>query len=220
VSERTAPAWLAPEPVVERVALGDGRSWVDVVRGLVPDGERVHDELKASVRWEQGKVFRYERWIEEPRMGGFQRADERHPALVEVGRWLGRRYGVPLDGPGLAMYRDERDSVGWHRDRELRYLDDTVIGILSLGQARSFLVRPLTDTRMDHDDPTDVLDFRPRSGDVVVMGGRCQAAYLHAVPKSPHGRCASRISAQWRWTSRTGRRDTNPGYYAPRRFSR
>ena len=217
MSERLAPAWLAADAAVERVALDD-RSWVDVVRGLVPDGERVHDDLKASVRWEQGRVFRYERWIEEPRLGGWQAATERHPALREVEAWLGRRYGKRFDGPGLALYRDERDSVGWHRDRELRYLDDTVIGILSLGQARSFLVRPLTDRRMDHDDPTGVLDFRPRSGDVIVMGGRCQAAYLHAVPKHFGGRCTSRISAQWRWTSRTGRRDTNPGYYAPRRF--
>src|SRR5262249_10139595 len=43
VTDRPAPAWLAPEPVVERVELAPG-SWVDVVRGLVPDGQRVHDE--------------------------------------------------------------------------------------------------------------------------------------------------------------------------------
>ena len=40
--------WLAAEPVVERVALDD-RAWVDVVRGLVPHGDAVHDELKAGV---------------------------------------------------------------------------------------------------------------------------------------------------------------------------
>jgi len=33
-------------------------------------------------------------------------------------------------------------------------------------------------------------------------------------------RVRSRISAQWRWTSRRGRPDTNPSYYAPRHFSR
>jgi hypothetical protein len=51
------------------------------------------------------------------------------------------------------------------------------------------------------------------------MGGRSQADWLHAVPKA-HGRVRSRISAQWRWTSKHGRRDTNPGFSAPRRFSR
>ena len=53
----------------------------------------------------------------------------------------------------------------------------------------------------------------------MVMGGRCQAAWLHAVPKVRH-RVRSRVSAQWRWTSRRGRRDPNPSYYAPRHFSR
>jgi hypothetical protein len=51
-----------------------------------------------------------------------------------------------------------------------------------------------------------------------VMGGRCQAAWLHAVPKV-RVQTASRVSAQWRWTSRRGRRDNNPSYYAPRHFT-
>ena len=66
VNETTT--WLAADPVVERVELAD-RSWVDVVRGLVPAADAVHDELVANVAWEQGKVFRYERWIDEPRLG-------------------------------------------------------------------------------------------------------------------------------------------------------
>ena len=65
--------WLAAAPVVERLEL-DARSWVDVVRGLVPAADEVHDELVASVTWEQGKVFRYERWIDEPRPAPRRRA--------------------------------------------------------------------------------------------------------------------------------------------------
>ena len=52
----------------------------------------------------------------------------------------------------------------------------------------------------------------PASGDLIVMGGRCQADWLHAVPKVA-GSCGSRISVQWRWTSRRGRPDTDPGFY-------
>jgi alkylated DNA repair dioxygenase AlkB len=211
-------AWLAAEPVVERIPLDD-RSWVDVVRGLVPRGDAVHDELQRAVPWEQGKVFRYERWVEDPRLSGWQAGASRHPALREVEGWITRRYGVRFDGVALALYRDERDSVGWHRDRELRWLDDTVIGVLSLGQRRSFLVRPLDGRRTAAGDRTGSLDFQPASGDLLVMGGRCQAAWLHAVPKHPV-RCASRISAQWRWTSRAGTRDTNPGFSAPRHFDK
>ncbi len=210
--------WLCAEPVVERRELGAG-SWVDVVRGLVPDADAVHDEIRGSMTWQQGRVFRYERWIDEPRLGAVQRGDARHPALREVEDWVSRRYRVSFDTVALAQYRTARDSVAWHRDRELRWLDDTLIGVLTLGAERPWLLRPLTGRRAEADDMTGVVDLRPGSGDLLVMGGRCQTAWLHAVPKVTRP-CASRISAQWRWTSRRGRPDTNPGYYEARRFSR
>lgn len=202
---------------MERVDL-DATSWIDVVRGLVPGAQAVHDDLAASVAWEQGRVFRYERWIDEPRLSAWQTGPSTHPALAAVQRWIGERYRVRFDSLALARYRDGRDSVAWHRDREMRWLDDTLIGVLTLGAQRPFLVRPLG-ARRDDEDLSDVLDFQPTSGDLLVMGGRCQADWLHSVPKVP-GPCRSRISVQWRWTSRQGRPDTSPSYYAPRRFGK
>lgn len=219
MSETTsAPVWLAADPVVERVEL-DAGSWVDVVRGLVPGADAVHDELAETVDWETGRVFRYERWIDEPRVSSWQAGDRRHPALAEVELWMRRRYRrVMFDGVALARYRDERDSVAFHRDRELRWLDDTVIGVLTLGARRPWLMKPLG--RRDLvDDTAGSIDLAPASGDLMVMGGRAQADWLHAVPKV-RGRVRSRISAQWRWTSRRGAKDRNPSYFAPRHFSR
>jgi alkylated DNA repair dioxygenase AlkB len=215
--------WLAADPVVERIEL-DGASWVDVVRGLVPDADAVHDDLAASVSWEQGKVFRYERWIDEPRLGAVQNGEARHPSLREAQLWIMRRYRIQLPASvPLALYRNERDGVGFHRDREMRWLEDTVIGVLTLGARRPWLMKPLgrdgQRTFNEDDDRTGVIDLSPASGDLLVMGGRCQAAWLHAVPQV-QGRCRSRISAQWRWTSRRGRRDPNPSYYAPRHFGK
>jgi alkylated DNA repair dioxygenase AlkB len=211
-------AWVRSELTPERVQL-DADSWVDVVRGFMPRADEVHDELVASVNWTVGKVFRYERWIDEPRLSALQRGSGRHPALVEAQGWISRRYRVGFDVVALAQYRDERDSVGWHRDRELRWLEDTVIGVLSMGAQRPWLMRPLSGGWVERDEVTDAIDLAPASGDLMVMGGRCQAAWLHAVPKVS-GRVRSRVSAQWRWTSRRGRRDPNPSYYAPRHFSR
>jgi len=64
------------------------------------------------------------------------------------------------------------------------------------------------------------IDLAPGSGDLIVLGGRCQANWLHAVPKVPGPLPAGRISAQWRWTSRTGRQERTAGYGAPLNFSR
>lgn len=213
--------WLADAPSVERVQL-DEASWVDVVRGVLAKSaaDSVHDELLASVSWQQGRVFRYERWVDMPRLDGHQAGSQRHPALVEVEHWISRRYRVRFDGVALAHYRNERDGVGFHRDRELRWLEDTVIGALTLGARRPWLMKPLRGRRGDPDDELiDAIDLSPASGDLLVMGGRCQAAWLHAVPQVRH-RVRSRVSAQWRWTSRRGERDRNPSFYAPRYFSR
>ncbi len=215
---------LVEAPVVERIDLGRG-SWVDVVRGLLVDAGEVHDDLVRTVAWQQGRVFRYERWIDEPRLGGWQAAGDLHPALAEASRWLARRYRVTFDGVALARYRHAADSVGFHRDREMRWLEDTVVGVLTLGATRSFLMRPIGERRSSHADVIDgsghTIDLLPAGGDLVVMGGRCQADWLHAVPKVHGGAVVGdRISAQFRWTSRKGRPDIQPGYRAPRFYSR
>lgn len=214
---RTDAAWLAAEPVVERLPLGRD-SWVDVVRGFLPDAPAVHDHLLQAVTWEQGSVFRYERTVDMPRLNARVGGRRSHPALAQAGTWLDRRYRVPLDAGALAQYRDGNDSVGFHRDRELRWLEETVIGIVVLGAQRPFLLRPLTGRRAEPDDLTDVIDLAPAGGDLLVLGGRCQAAWLHAVPKV-RGPVGTRISVQYRWTSKRGRPDTNPGFYEARRFS-
>jgi len=52
------------------------------------------------------------------------------------------------------------------------------------------------------------------------MGGAAQTKWLHAVPKVHTVAPLGRISAQWRWTSKTGMPEQQPGYNAPRHFSK
>ena len=133
--------------------------------------------------------------------------------LLDVQRDIERRYRARFDGFGINYYRNARDSVAMHRDREMRWLDDTIVAILTTGAQRPFMVQ-----RRDAHDRAGAIDLSPASGDLMVFGGRFQADYLHGVPKVQHA-VRGRISIQWRYTSKRGRRDTNPGYYAPREFS-
>jgi alkylated DNA repair dioxygenase AlkB len=214
-------ATIDPDASAERVWLDEG-SWVDVVRGWVPDADAVHDHLAATVAWQQGRLFRYERWVDEPRLGSWWRAGDPppHPVVLEAHRALRTRYGVRFDGCGLARYRDQRDSVAFHRDRDMRWLDDTLIALVTLGARRPFLVRPRAN-RHAHELPDHgaTHDLAPGSGDLLVMGGATQAGWEHAVPKvaTPVG---DRISLQWRWTSKQGRPVQGASYRAPRHFSR
>jgi alkylated DNA repair dioxygenase AlkB len=180
--------------VPERTDL-DASAWVEVWRAWLLGSDTLCEELVRDVPWGQHRRRMYERVVDEPRLtwrAGDGQHDMPHPALKMVGEALERVYGVPLVGPGLNYYRDGRDSVAFHGDRELRHLDDTLVAILTLGATRPFLVRPLGGGRS--------LDFRPASGDLLVMGGACQALFEHAVPKIAS--CGPRLSASWRWVRR------------------
>ena len=209
----------------ERVHLDDA-SWVDVCRGylahLGQDPVEVFTTVRDTAPWQQGRIFRYERWVDEPRLGaGYGRdTPAPHPAVVETQRQLQHHYGVQFGGYGLAYYRNERDLMALHRDRDMRWLDETIIALLVLGARRPFHLRP-RGNRYDHEAPHKgaTHDLSPGEGDLIVMGGACQVGWEHGVP--PPGRpTGGRISVQWRWTSRRGRPVVGASYRAPRHFSR
>ena len=203
---------------VERIWL-DERSWVDVARGWLPDADAVYESVVADAPWHQSRIFRYERWVDEPRLSTSSKvAGMVHPALGEAHRAIRHRY-KPFDGFALAWYRDGRDGVAFHRDRELRWLDDTVIAVLTLGAQRPWLMRPRSNRYSTDENGGATLDLAPASGDLLVMGGRCQADWEHSVPKLSRP-VRGRVSLQWRWTSRTGRPERGANYLAPRTYSR
>ncbi len=150
------------------------------------------DELAETVDWRQGKRWMYERQVDDPRLSRWYAAGEPppHPVLADARAALEQRYRRPLGGLGLNYYRDGRDSVAPHRDRELRDVDDGLVAIVTLGARRPFLVRARTGGRSR--------DLAPADGDLLVMGGRCQRDWEHGVPKV--ARVGPRISATFRTT--------------------
>jgi alkylated DNA repair dioxygenase AlkB len=199
---------INPDAEVDRIDLGNG-SWVDVVREWVLGADELYAALKDGVAWSQGKMFRYERMVEERRLGAGWRPGTPlpHPALASVHQTLQRQYKVQFGGFSMIQYRDGRDGQGFHRDTDMKWLDDTRIAILTLGARRPWLLRPWAAKfdKRDHSAGRGAThDLAPGSGDLLVMGGRCQAEWQHSVPYLPNRLVAPRISLQWRWTSRTG----------------
>jgi alkylated DNA repair dioxygenase AlkB len=191
----TGPPAVVPDAPTERLEL-DATSWIDVTRGLLDGADEVCASLLTSVPWRQHRRRMYDRVLDDPRLSHWYGADAAapHPVLDDLRVELSRRYGRPFGSPGLNLYRDGRDSVAPHRDRELRRLEDTMVAVLTLGARRPFLVRPHGGGRS--------VDLAPASGDLLVMGGRCQLDWEHGVPKV--ARAGTRISVSWRWTDRGG----------------
>jgi alkylated DNA repair dioxygenase AlkB len=200
--------------------LGDG-AWVHLVTGFVRDAAAVFDAVHGSTPWAQSEVLRYDRYVPEKRLMAGLRPDSL-PVLRQIDLHLGATYRRPLDGVAAILYRTGDDFQGLHSDREMRWLDDTLIAIVVLGQRRPFVLRPRAPLaevveRIPAGTGPDDIVLLPGEGDLLVMGGSCQRTWLHGVPAvdTPH----PRISLTWRWTSRRGRPDTNPGYFDGRQFS-
>ena len=88
---------------------------------------------------------------------------------------LWTQYGVRFDSVGMNLYRDGADSVAWHRDRIPPEIVDPVVALVSLGEPRTFLLRPQGGGRSRA--------FKLGQGDLLVTGGQAQRRFEHSVPK-------------------------------------
>lgn len=218
----------APEDLrIDRAASVDrrelsGGAWVELVAGFARQPAETLAELRAGLPWQQSEILRYDRYVPEKRLTAGVDADV-HPLLRQTALHLRSRYRVAFTGVAALLYRDGDDFQGLHSDRELRWLDDTLIAILVLGERRPFVLRPRQEgggvpvERIPSGRGPDDLILTPGEGDLLVMGGASQRTWLHGIPAVP-GHDQPRISLTWRWTSRTGRPDTNPSYYDGRQF--
>jgi alkylated DNA repair dioxygenase AlkB len=170
---------LAPAPF-RRLQL-DTDSWLDHGPAWLRGADALLEELLRSANWTQRRVRMYDAEVDEPRLTAGYSSDVdaagMPPVLVELSRALSQRYDVTFDRIWMNLYRDGRDSVAWHGDRNRHVMTRPLVATLTLGATRRFCLRRAGQTRTAH-------VLAPAHGDVLVMGGNCQSAWQHAVPKT------------------------------------
>lgn len=92
-------------------------------------------------------------------------------------------------------YRDHRDSIGWHSDKETTAPHHVVVTV-STGATRTFSLWRKVPFRPKA-IPEAQISTELRAGDMTVMYGTMQALYMHAVLKSKQ-RCLQRESFTFR----------------------
>lgn len=158
----------------------DAHSWVDHVPGWLTGGDSVFEEVLGNAVWTQSTTKVWDHVGLEPRLHASW-PDGEWPEILETARELvSERYNVHFTSVRANLYRDARDSVAWHRDRVHRQLETPLVCTISLGAQRTFAIRPRGGGH--------ALRLRPASGDLIVMGGRCQQDWEHAVPKCADAR--------------------------------
>ncbi len=161
---------------VRRDAL-DATSWVELVPGWLPEHAEVFDLLLAEAPWRQREREMWDARVLEPRLVAVWPVGAALPGPVaELAAVLSDRYGVAFDSCLVNLYRDGSDAVAWHGDTVRKVQRDPLVATVSLGAARSFLLRSAAGGPV-------VRRYRPGGGDLVVMGGACQHDFVHTVPR-------------------------------------
>ena len=177
---------------VRRIEIGAG-AWLDHAPSWLAGHQLVFDRLLEAVEWEQHERPMYERIVSVPRLTGSLPLASATGDLAVIGEMaavLSARYQARFERVGYALYRNGQDSVAWHGDQVARDLQQALVATVSVGEPRSFRLRPKRGGRS--------LSFNLGHGDLIVMGGTCQRTWDHAVPKV--ARAGPRITIMFRPT--------------------
>lgn len=173
----------------EVIPLSDARMalYRDVL-GQAPS-DTLFQHLRVRCPWQQAKIKLFGRRVASPRLTAWYGdapytysgltwpARAWPPELDALRRRAEALAGAAFNGVLLNLYRDGRDSMGWHSDDEPELGPDPVIASFTLGAPRRFVLR-----RRDDKSQKQELDLPHDS--LLVMDGATQAHWQHAVPKT------------------------------------
>lgn len=170
----------------------DPTSWVELVPGWFPDHADLFAQLRDEAPWYQRSRVLWDQEVLEPRLtAGY--ALPLPPALEELRAAVSAHYGVAFDSCWINLYRDGDDAVAWHGDSNRKTMRRPMVVTVSLGASRRFLVRRRGGGPV-------LKEYAPGHGDLMVMGGRMQHDYEHAVPRDSRA-SGARISVTMRHTA-------------------
>lgn len=153
--------------------------------------DRLLTELTQTVDWRHDWITIYGRSMPQPRLtawygdpgksytysGITMQPSAWTPTLLDLKAKVDAVSGVVFNSVLLNLYRDGNDSMGWHSDDEAELGQNPVIGSLSLGGTRRFMLRHRFEKGLKH-------QLELISGSFLLMQGTTQHYWQHHVPKT------------------------------------
>jgi alkylated DNA repair dioxygenase AlkB len=175
---------------MERIELSDG-AYLELDRSWVAEPDPLYAALQREIPFEARAIKLFGREVMQPRLVAwvgdpsavYTYSGLRHeplpwtPALATLRAELERRTGLAFNSVLCNLYRDGRDSVGWHADDERELGPDPLVASFSFGATRRFQFRH---RRSEHK-----LQLLMTHGSLLLMRGTTQRHYRHQVPKEP-----------------------------------
>ena len=146
---------------------------------ITPDrAQSWFEELSMQIAWQAGRRMMYDREVDIPRLQAHFRVADAPllPALSDALDMVRKHVKAPFDSVGLNLYRDQHDSVAPHNDRTDDLVRGEPIALLSLGAARTMVIR-------QKKPPLRQLRIELEAGSLLIMSWDTQLHYDHAIPK-------------------------------------
>jgi alkylated DNA repair dioxygenase AlkB len=192
-----------PNPVSPERQLLPLGGWIDYVPAFVPpaDATLLQSLLVNELAWENREIVLFGKRIPQPRLiawagsFGYRYSGQTLPprassaALAALTATVNVAVGVTFNHVLVNRYRNGQDSMGMHSDSEPELGRDPVVASVSFGVARRFVVVPR--------GKGPRFSYSLGHGDLLVMGGSCQAHYRHGVPRAADV-SGERLSATFR----------------------
>lgn len=156
------------------------------------ESDQLFARLLANTQWGQGEIKLYGKFHPEPRLTAWHGDEGKqysysgltlHPlpwteTLLTIKARVDEAAGVTFNSVLLNLYRDGRDSNGWHQDNEPELGRNPVIASVSLGATRRFQMR--------HKRRADLprFDIDLEHGSLLLMSGPTQHFWQHQIPKT------------------------------------
>ncbi|MGH1518797.1 alpha-ketoglutarate-dependent dioxygenase AlkB family protein [Chryseobacterium sp. JK1] len=154
------------------------------------EADLLKDQLLTTAPWEQRTQKMYDKMVLTPRLTAWYGDAKTYdleknkkptnawtPELLALKERIEREFGCRFNGVLLNLYRNNNDSVAWHRDKESRYGKRPVIASISLGQTRNFDFR-----KKDYHSSKYSLPLP--HGSLLIMKGDLQEHWEHRIAKS------------------------------------
>lgn len=97
--------------------------------------------------------------------------------LFDIKERLNRELKTSFNGCLLNLYRDGKDSNGWHSDDEKEMLEGASVASVSLGELRRFDIK-------DKKSGSIICRKWLEPGSLLIMEGNFQRMFYHQIPKS------------------------------------
>lgn len=152
------------------------------------ESDHYYTSLLNNTPWKEYDMEIYDKTVTVPRMISWYE-DRNNPGadlskpdwtseLLLIKEKVEKETRVDFNCVLINLYRDGKDGVAWHSDREQNFGKDAIIASVSFGETRMF--------RLRHKFRKDIsqVEIPLHHGSLLLMAGTTQSFWQHQVPKT------------------------------------